>query len=175
MQLLMAIANLTELSKKSESTVEVYKEGSRLNGLLKSKNTFTELVSCYEKHRESFVIHGQPLATQLKTFVADFHEFPNISRLANELKEKPQRVASEKGQAIMAQDPKGYIVDELEERASHGCGDPHCTIDHSEIPMLLPPTCHPNMPVHATYHNGTVQLVCAVCGSFVTNIKVADE
>ena len=174
MQMLIAIGNLTELSRKPSAAVEVLKEGTRLNGLF-TKDTFTELVSCYEKHRESFVIHGKPLATKLKNFVADFNEFPNISKLANELKEKPQKVASEKGQAIMAQDPKGFVVEELDERASHGCGDPNCEIDHTEIPMLLPPTCHPNMPVHATYWKGTLQLVCAVCGGLVSNIKVADE
>lgn len=176
MHLLVALANLTELSKKPNAAVETLKEGFRLNNLLTKKETFTELVSCYKKHHESFVIHGKPLASKLESFVSDFNEFPNIAKLATELKESGSKnVASEKGQAIMAQDPKGYIVEELDEKAKRGCGDPNCEVDHSEIPMVIPPACHPNMPVHATYFQGTLQLVCAVCGSFVTNIKVSNE
>jgi hypothetical protein len=51
------------------------------------------------------------------------------------------------------------------------CDVPGCTETHG--PLWLHGSCHPNGTLSANYHKGVLTLICAVCGTVVTRMKVA--
>lgn len=54
------------------------------------------------------------------------------------------------------------------------CGDPTCTVDHSDIPLRIIPGCHKG-PTLTLYEDGVISIVCMICGDTVMRVKVADK
>lgn len=179
LKLLVAISNLVLSTRKGAATATILADAAKIESSLCKAKVFDEVVSGYNKHAESFVLEGKPLPNRLKKFADDYNEFPSICKLAKKLAEKPDKPQTSSDERIVAQDPKGYVIEELEteldKARAKGCGDPNCDLDHSDIPMVFRAPCHPMFGVAAAYIDGSLLITCPICNSPLAKIKVASQ
>lgn len=179
LKLLVAISNLVLSTRKGAATATILADAAKIESSLCKAKVFDEVVSGYTKHAESFVLEGKPLPKRLKKFADDYNEFPSICKLAKKLAEKPDKPSTSSDEKIIAQDPKGFVVEELdaelEKGRAKGCGDPNCELDHSDAPLVFRSPCHPMFGLSASYQEGSIFLSCPLCGDPIAKIKVASE
>lgn len=156
---------------KSWSTAKVYAVFSNHEKhLTRNRKFYDGLLDAYKSVAKSFVVEGKTGKQRLQEFVAEFNEFPTLTRLSKDLEDGPKKLEAPAPPPV-----PGEIlsVEELTEISARGCGDPSCEHDHSDVPLIFNP-CHPG-GLFASYWRGVVQLKCTLCGTIVANIKVADK
>lgn len=64
-------------------------------------------------------------------------------------------------------------LDFLREVHALSCGDPECTADHTDLPMIIRSPCHSMIPAMTLYKDGEILMVCGLCRNQFMKIKVA--
>lgn len=163
-----AIAALLDVYP-TEKEAKVLETASLLNSHIQNKHFYKSCVD-FVRSTPAFVSKAQEFTANFVALTTNFSEFPTMTKLAKEISEIVKvRTDNERLQikavdgtvSLIATEP--LCAEDLDRVQASKCGDPECTLDHSQMPAVLSTPCHPGAPMFLTYKDGIVVTHCCVC------------
>ena len=152
-----------------EPPANVLKSTSQLAKFLDNKPFYTSCVD-YVKNTPKFVPNAVEFMKNLIALTQEYNEFPKMKKFAHEIDEIVKvRSDNERVQikdndgAVSITSTEPLYSDDLDRAQVTKCSDPTCTLDHSQMPVVLASPCHPGAPLYLTYKDKVLVTHCCVC------------
>lgn len=168
-------------SFRSETDVNVLKSAAALDCHLQNKTFFTSCVD-FVRNNPNFVTNTSEFVANFIALTSTFSEFPAMTRLAKTVEEivkvrqsNDRLQVKERDGAVALISTEPLCSEDLDRAQPSKCEDPECTLDHSQMPVVLASPCHSGAPMYLTYKDGIVITHCCVCRREAFALRIASR